>query len=118
MNRVSLGVQALREPDLRALGRLHTVAEARAAVRIAASVFPRTSFDLIYARPGQEHQGWRAELKEALEMAGGHISLYQLTIEEGTPFAGLHAAGKLAVPEPERAAELYEITQELTAERA
>jgi putative oxygen-independent coproporphyrinogen III oxidase len=116
VNRVSLGVQALREPDLKALGRLHTVSEARSAVRLAARLFPRMSFDLIYARPGQDPRGWRGELKEALEMAQGHLSLYQLTIEEGTPFASLHAAGKLAVPDPERAAELYEVTQELAAE--
>jgi putative oxygen-independent coproporphyrinogen III oxidase len=116
VNRVSLGVQALREADLKALGRLHTVAEARSAVRLAARLFPRMSFDLIYARPGQEPRDWKAELEEALEMAHGHLSLYQLTIEEGTPFAALHAAGKLAVPDAERAAELYELTQELTAE--
>lgn len=116
VNRVSLGVQSLRESDLKALGRLHTVAEARSAVRLAASLFPRMSFDLIYARPGQDLRGWRAELEEALGMAHDHLSLYQLTIEEGTPFASLHAAGKLAVPDPERAADLYDVTQELTAE--
>ena len=114
VNRVSLGVQALNDPDLRALGRLHSVAEARRAIDIAARTFDRFSFDLIYARPAQTPETWRAELTEALAMMRDHLSLYQLTIEEGTPFAGLHRAGKLAVPEPELADTLYEVTQELT----
>jgi putative oxygen-independent coproporphyrinogen III oxidase len=114
VNRVSLGVQALNDGDLKALGRLHSVAEARRAVDIAARTFDRFSFDLIYARPGQTQEAWRAELGEALTMVRDHLSLYQLTVEEGTPFAGLHRAGKLAVPAPEVADELYEITQELT----
>jgi len=114
VNRVSLGVQALNDGDLRTLGRLHSVAEARRAIDIAARTFERFSFDLIYARPAQTPEAWRAELSEALTMMRDHLSLYQLTIEEGTPFAGLHRAGKLAVPEPELADTLYEITQELT----
>ena len=114
VNRVSLGVQALNDGDLKALGRLHSVAEARRAIDIAARTFERFSFDLIYARPAQTPEAWRAELTEALGMMRDHLSLYQLTIEEGTPFAGLHRAGKLAVPEPELADTLYEITQELT----
>ncbi len=114
VNRVSLGVQALSDGDLKALGRLHSVAEARRAIDIAARTFDRFSFDLIYARPAQTPDAWRAELSEALGMMRDHLSLYQLTIEEGTPFAGLHRAGKLAVPDPELADTLYEITQELT----
>jgi len=114
VNRVSLGVQALNDGDLKTLGRLHSVAEARRAIDIAARTFDRYSFDLIYARPAQTPDAWRAELTEALAMMRDHMSLYQLTIEEGTPFAGLHRAGKLAVPEPELADALYEVTQELT----
>lgn len=115
VNRVSLGVQALRDRDLKALGRLHTVAEAKKALAIAARTFDRFSFDLIYARPGQTAADWEAELAEALEMAGRHLSLYQLTIEPGTPFAALHAAGKLATPDPGLADELYRLTEEITA---
>lgn len=114
VNRVSLGVQALNDADLKALGRLHSVAEARRAIEIAARTFERFSFDLIYARPAQTPESWRTELSEALEMMRDHMSLYQLTIEEGTPFAGLHRAGKLVVPAPELADTLFEITQELT----
>ena len=117
VNRVSLGVQALNDPDLKRLGRLHTVAEARVAIDIAARTFERVSFDLIYARTGQTVEAWRAELSEALAMAGGHLSLYQLTIEEGTPFAKLYAAGKLQVPDGDLASDLYDVTAELTARR-
>jgi putative oxygen-independent coproporphyrinogen III oxidase len=117
INRVSLGVQALNDPDLRRLGRLHDVAEARAAIEIARTTFERFSFDLIYARPGQTETDWQAELGAALDLADRHVSLYQLTIEDGTPFAALHRAGKLIVPEPDLADRLYEITQELTERR-
>src|SRR5690606_26429842 len=79
------------------------------------STFDRFSFDLIYARPGQTADAWRVELEEALAIAGGHLSLYQLTIEDGTPFAALHAAGKLGVPDGEHASALFELTNELTA---
>jgi len=114
VNRVSLGVQSLRDSDLKQLGRLHSVAEAKAAIAVASGTFERFSFDLIYARPGQTLEDWREELDEALAMAGGHLSLYQLTVEEGTPFAALHAAGKLRVPDGEQARALYELTNELT----
>jgi oxygen-independent coproporphyrinogen-3 oxidase len=114
VNRVSLGVQALNDADLQSLGRLHSASEARSAVALARETFPRFSFDLIYARPRQSIADWRRELWEALEMAADHLSLYQLTIEEGTPFAGLHASGKLHVPDPELADALYEVTQEMT----
>jgi len=114
VNRVSLGVQSLRDAELKRLGRIHSVAEAKAAVAIAQRTFDRFSFDLIYARPGQSSAEWRLELSEALAMAGDHLSLYQLTIEDGTPFAALHRAGKLVTLEPELAEELYALTQELT----
>ena len=114
VNRVSIGVQSLRDDSLKSLGRLHTAAEARAAIAIAARTFERTSFDLIYARPKQSVDDWRSELDEALSLAGDHLSLYQLTIEAGTPFAGLAAAGKLQVPPGELADELYSLTQDMT----
>lgn len=116
VNRVSVGVQALDERDLKALGRQHSVDEALEAFRLAARTFPRVSFDLIYARPGQTLAAWRAELTRALAEQQGHMSLYQLTIEEGTRYADLHRAGKLIVPDEELAADLYDLTQELTAE--
>ena len=115
VNRVSLGVQALNDPDLRFLGRLHDVAEAKRAICLARDIFPRLSFDLIYARPGQTIAAWEAELAEAIDLAADHLSLYQLTIEEGTRFHALHAAGKLAMPSPDLAADLYEATQAVTA---
>jgi len=116
VNRVSLGVQSLRPGPLAELGRLHTVDQAIAAVRIAQSVFERSSFDLIYARPKQTLEDWEDELKEALWMARGHISLYQLTIEQGTRYFDLHRAGKLQMPNEDLSADFYELTQELTAE--
>jgi putative oxygen-independent coproporphyrinogen III oxidase len=115
VNRASLGVQSLRDDELKRLGRLHTVEEAKAAITVAANTFDRYSFDLIYARPDQQLEAWRAELAEALGLAGGHLSLYQLTIEPGTPFGALHAAGKLQVPDSEHADALYQLTQEMTA---
>ena len=113
INRVSLGVQSLRDDQLRFLGRLHNADEARQAIQIANDHFDRVSFDLIYARPGQTPDEWRTELTEALSLAAGHLSLYQLTIEPGTPFFRLHEAGKLHVPQDDDAAALYELTQEL-----
>jgi oxygen-independent coproporphyrinogen-3 oxidase len=115
VNRVSMGFQSLRDAELKKLGRVHTVAEAKAALAIARATFERYSFDLIYARPGQTAQQWREELAEALDLVNDHVSLYQLTIEPDTPYAALHAAGKLIVPDPDAALELYEITQEMTA---
>ena len=117
VNRVSLGVQSLRDKDLKALGRIHSVEEAKAAIAVAAGAFERFTFDLIYARPGQTLDDWRVELAEGLELAGSHLSLYQLTIEPETPFAALHAAGKLVIPDPEAALAFYELTQELTEAR-
>jgi putative oxygen-independent coproporphyrinogen III oxidase len=117
VNRVSMGFQSLRDDDLKRLGRIHTVAESKAALRIAQRTFERFSFDLIYARPGQQPDAWRTELAEALDLAGDHVSLYQLTIEPDTPYAALHAAGKLVVPDQDAALALYEITQEMTEAR-
>ena len=99
VNRVSLGVQSLREGPLAELGRRHTVDEAIAAVRLAQSIFPRSSFDLIYARPHQTLDDWEDELTEALWLAPGHLSLYQLTIEMGTRYYDLCRAGKLKMPD-------------------
>jgi putative oxygen-independent coproporphyrinogen III oxidase len=113
VNRVSLGVQALDDAALGALGRLHSAREAVAAVDIARRTFARYSFDLIYARPGQTPNDWRAELERAIAQAGDHLSLYQLTIEPDTPFAGLHAAGKLATPDQDTARALFDVTQEI-----
>jgi coproporphyrinogen III oxidase-like Fe-S oxidoreductase len=90
------------------------VAEAKAAIEIARSTFERFSFDLIYARPGQTLAAWKDELRDALAIAGQHLSLYQLTIEPETPFAALHAAGKLVIPDEDAALALYEATQEIT----
>src|SRR6266699_4005952 len=115
VNRVSLGVQALDDAALAALGRLHTAGEALAAVAIARAAFPRYSFDLIYARPGQTVAAWRDELARAIGEAGDHLSLYQLTIEPDTPFASLHAAGKLATPDDDTARALYDATQDVCA---
>ena len=112
VNRVSLGVQALDDASLKSLGRMHTADEALAAVAIAKAAFPRVSFDLIYARPGQTPDAWRAELKRALAENVEHHSLYQLTIEDGTPFAALHRAGKLKVPDADLARDLWDVTQE------
>ena len=115
INRVSLGVQALDDAALRALGRLHSAQEALAAVAIARSTFERYSFDLIYARPGQTPRAWAAELERATEEASEHLSLYQLTIEQETPFAALHAAGKLLIPDDDPARALYDATQDVCA---
>jgi oxygen-independent coproporphyrinogen-3 oxidase len=115
VNRVSLGVQALNDQDLRFLGRLHDVATALHAIGLAREIFPRLSFDLIYARPGQTGDAWAAELEQAIGHAVDHLSLYQLTIEEGTRFAALHKAGKIRMPEPDHAADLYDLTQRVTA---
>ena len=114
VNRVSVGVQSLNEHDLKSLGRQHTPDEALAAFRLAAKIFPRVSFDMIYARPGQSLDTWRAELSRALTEQQGHMSLYQLTIEPETRFADLFAAGKLVLPDEDVGADLYDLTQELT----
>jgi putative oxygen-independent coproporphyrinogen III oxidase len=113
VNRVSLGVQALDDASLKMLGRLHSAREALDAVAIARRSFERYSFDLIYARPDQTAEAWTSELKLAIAEAAEHLSLYQLTIEEGTPFFGLHAAGKLKTPDETLARALYDVTQDV-----
>ncbi|MEZ5854456.1 MAG: radical SAM family heme chaperone HemW [Hyphomicrobiaceae bacterium] len=115
VNRISIGIQALDDDALKKLGRIHSVAEALKALDVAKTTFERISFDLIYARPGMTPAIWEAELKRALALQAGHLSLYQLTIEDGTPFAALHRAGKLIVPDPETADTLYGLTQDLCA---
>jgi len=113
VNRVSLGVQALDDKSLKALGRMHSADEALAALAIAKRTFDRVSFDLIYAREGQTVDAWRAELRQALGHAADHLSLYQLTIEPDTAFAARHAAGSLRIPGGALARELFLLTQEL-----
>ena len=112
VNRVSLGVQALNDADLKFLGRHHSAAEARAALDIARRHFERYSFDLIYARPGQSAAAWSAELAEAIGLAGDHLSVYQLTIEPETVFGAAYRRGELQVPAEDDAAALFELTQE------
>ena len=117
INRLSMGVQALNDPDLRRLGRLHSVAEARAAFDVARDCFDRVSFDLIYARQDQERASWRAELRTALAMAADHLSLYQLTIEPGTAFGARAVAGGLrGLPDDDLAADMYLETQDICAD--
>ena len=117
VTRISMGVQALNDDDLRRLGRIHTVAEAQAAFEIARKSFDKVSFDLIYARQGQTPEAWRDELKQALGLAVDHLSLYQLTIEQGTAFGDRYNAGKLrGLPDDDASAEMYEITQDICGE--
>ncbi|GLK73287.1 coproporphyrinogen III oxidase [Ancylobacter dichloromethanicus] len=115
VNRVSLGVQALDDAALKALGRMHTAEEALGAVAVARAAFERVSFDLIYARPDQKPEDWARELGRAIDEGCEHLSLYQLTIEDGTPFAALHRAGRLIVPGDEVARALWDVTQETTS---
>ena len=115
VNRVSLGVQSLVDQELKMLGRQHTAQEAISAIGLARDIFPRLSFDLIYARPNQTVAQWTQELEQAIDLAADHLSLYQLTIEQGTPFFELHRKGKLIVPDAEQAATLYEVTQDITS---
>jgi oxygen-independent coproporphyrinogen-3 oxidase len=112
VNRLSLGVQSLDPAALRMLGRAHSRSEAIAAIEHARAIFPRFSFDLIYARPGQSASAWRRELDEALTLAGEHLSLYQLTIEPGTAFATAARLGEIALPDEDVTAELFELTQD------
>jgi oxygen-independent coproporphyrinogen-3 oxidase len=114
VNRVSLGIQAMNDRDLKMLGRMHTAEEAFRALDIATATFERASFDLIYARPGQTPQDWARELAAALARAPEHLSLYQLTIEPDTMFEQLFNAGKLKMPDPDTGRDLWDVTQELT----
>nr|WP_232505911.1 MULTISPECIES: radical SAM family heme chaperone HemW [unclassified Rickettsia] len=112
INRVSIGVQSLREDDLKKLGRTHDSLQAIKTIESANKIFSRVSFDLIYARSGQELKDWQQELKQAMELVTGHISLYQLTIEKGTPFYKLFHDGNLILPNSDMAAEMYEWTND------
>lgn len=117
VTRISMGIQALNDTDLRKLGRLHSVAEARAAFDVARKAFDRVSFDLIYARQDQSLASWRAELRDAIAMAADHLSLYQLTIEDGTAFGARFAMGGLkGLPDEDLSAEMYHLTQEICNE--
>jgi putative oxygen-independent coproporphyrinogen III oxidase len=117
VNRLSMGVQALNDLDLKALGRMHDTADAVRAFETARAIFPRVSFDLIYARQGQTLAAWRAELRRALAMAVDHLSLYQLTIETGTRFGDLAARGKLrGLPAPGAASDMFLATAEICGE--
>ncbi|MCW3781464.1 radical SAM family heme chaperone HemW [Defluviimonas salinarum] len=114
VNRISMGIQALNDVDLKRLGRLHSVTEARAAFDVARDVFARVSFDLIYARQDQNLRAWETELGEAMAMAVDHLSLYQLTIEDGTAFGARHTAGGLkGLPEDDLSADMYLKTQDI-----
>jgi len=117
INRLSIGVQALDDSALGFLGRGHDRTRAIDAVAFAGAIFPRTSFDLIYARPGQTIEGWTRELSDALAMEAGHLSLYQLTIERGTPFYAAHRRGDFEIPAEGLGSALYEVTQELCEKR-
>nr|WP_255536319.1 radical SAM family heme chaperone HemW [Pacificimonas pallii] len=115
VNRVSLGLQALNDADLKALGRQHSAAEGLAALDIAQAHFERVSFDLIYTRERQTEAMWRTELTRALAFGTEHLSLYQLTVEPGTHFAARHARGDLILPDEDPAADMFLMTQEMTA---
>jgi len=115
VNRLSMGVQSLRDEALRFLGREHSVAEARTTIELARSLFPNISFDLIYALPEQTLADWRADLREALALAGDHLSLYQLTIEPNTGFAGSLRRGEFRLPKDELAEDMFELTQDMCA---
>lgn len=113
VNRLSLGIQSLNPEQLRFLGRTHSVDEAREAIDLAAKNFKRYSFDLIYALPNQTEEEWAQELQGALRLAGGHLSLYQLTIEKGTEFFKLHRDGEFTMPDPDLAASMYQLTDKI-----
>ncbi len=113
VNRLSIGVQSLLDDQLVKLGRLHTADEALSALDVAQKNFDRVSIDLIYARPNQTLEDWRKELARALDLGTGHLSLYQLTIEGGTPYGDLAARGRLKIPESELAVDFFDLTQDL-----
>lgn len=113
VNRVSLGVQALNDENLKFLGREHSAVEALSAIDIARECFERYSFDLIYARPKQSLAAWEEELQRALLYSNGHLSLYQLTIEQGTPFYMRYNRGEFTIPDDVKGAEFYHLTQDI-----
>ncbi|HEY1736062.1 MAG TPA: radical SAM family heme chaperone HemW [Methylovirgula sp.] len=113
VNRVSIGVQALNDADLKQLGRLHSVEDALAAIDVAAKIFPRYSFDMIYGRPKQSVAAWKMELRTALPRVADHLSLYQLTLEPDTMFERLERAGKLVLPNSDQSRDFWDATQEI-----
>jgi putative oxygen-independent coproporphyrinogen III oxidase len=115
VNRVSLGIQALNDADLKRLGREHSVREALDAIKLSQKYFNRSNFDLIYTRMGQSIADWEQELCDAIKIANGHLSLYQLTMEKGTPFYGQWRKGELILPDEDTAAEMYEMTRDICA---
>ena len=115
VNRLSLGLQALDDADLKLLGRPHDLAQGLAALAVAQKHFARVSFDLIYDRPGMTLDSWTAELGRALGFGTDHLSLYQLTLEPGTRFTALHAKGQLTMPDADTSADLFELTRAMTA---
>ncbi len=116
VNRLSLGIQSLNDAELQFLGRAHDSKEAYAALEAVAKTFDRYSFDLMYALPGQSTKSWNAALQHALQFTGGHLSMYQLTIEKGTRFYTDYVQGKFTLPEPELAADLYDMTTQVAAQ--
>ncbi|MDI9409726.1 MAG: radical SAM family heme chaperone HemW [Candidatus Pacebacteria bacterium] len=115
VNRVSIGVQSFEADGLKFLGRAHSQGEAMKAIELAQAIFPRVSFDLIYGLPDQSVADWQAQMARALQMGTDHLSLYQLTIEQGTAFASAYGRGDFVMPSPELAADLYEATEAATA---
>lgn len=115
INRVSIGIQALKDADLQFLGRKHSVKEALQALDVAKNIFDRVSFDLIYARPGQTLAAWEEELRYASGLAAGHLSLYQLTIERNTPFYFMQEQGQFSIPKEDLASDFYHLTQDILA---
>lgn len=114
VSRISMGIQALNDEDLKRLGRIHTAAEALAAFDVARTTFERVSFDLIYARQNQSLRDWQSELKQALTLSIDHLSLYQLTIEDGTAFGDRYAIGKLrGLPDEDLGADMFDATQDI-----
>jgi oxygen-independent coproporphyrinogen-3 oxidase len=114
VSRISMGIQALNDNDLKRLGRIHTVSEALAAFDVARNTFERVSFDLMYARQNQSLSDWEAELKQALTLSIDHLSLYQLTIEDGTAFGDRYAIGKLrGLPDEDLGADMFDMTQDI-----
>lgn len=117
INRVSIGVQSLKANTLKILGRTHSKDEAISAIGSASKIFDRYSFDLIYAIPNQTIEDWQNELRDAVKLANGHISLYQLTIEKGTPFYQIFKSGQMQLPSNDTSANMYEWTNEFLKEQ-
>ena len=117
INRVSIGVQSLKDDALKILGRQHSKDEAISAINSASKIFDRYSFDLIYAIPNQILEDWKNELSDAIQLANGHISLYQLTIEKGTPFYQIFKSGQMKLPSNDSSANMYEWTNEFLKEK-